>query len=364
VKDIGRFYKAQDRSVATHLALSWKGTVRYTVPRDSIGQRACWKVFKPGHLEIPLRAMARFPKLLSAVSCVEDENLAFIRREIGSEAGLSCCRAGSAGVWQKHTILLLNKTTAEPLYIVKAGFGAEVKSLLENEAGWLSRLKGQPSLAPHIPELVAHHSRADLCFVAQSVLSGKFEFKLGESQLEFLRKLQDSSLKSLRYENSKLYRTMTWRLQELSGLLTPAWSARLNRGLERINQALSGHPIALVAAHRDFTPWNVRAENGISKVFDWEFADTEQFPMIDPLHFALTPLALKTRSTERLMNCIFDTLRLCQASFAAQFCYEAQAQALGYLISVCTFYLSSVKGNYETNPVLDSYALVIDRLCA
>jgi hypothetical protein len=359
-----RFYKEKDQSVATHLALSWKGRVRYTVPRDSTGRRACWQVFHPGQIEVPLRAMARFPKLLGAVSCVEDESLAIIRGEIGNDVGLSSCRVGAEGVWQKYSILFLDKTTTEPLYIVKAGFGEGVNTLLENEASWLKHLREQPSLAPYIPELVAYHPGTDLCFIAQSVLSGTLEFELENLQLEFLRKLQVSSFQSLPYEDSKLYKAQTQSIEGLSRHLTSAWSTRLDLGLEQINQSLSGATIALVAAHRDFTPWNVRIENGISKVFDWEFADSEQFPMFDPLHFALTPLALKGRSTGKLIQCIFDTLRLCQDAFDAKFCYEGKAQALGYLIGICTFYLSSVKGNYDTNPVLDSYALVIDRLCA
>jgi hypothetical protein len=152
-------------------------------------------------------------------------------------------------------------------------------------------------------------------------------------------------------------------LKELNGLLSEAWYTRINKGLRQIEQSLSGKPILLVAAHNDFTPWNIRVEGGVARAFDWEYADYEQFPLFDPLHFALMPMALRSRSTARMVQCMKQTLQTSQRLFGNEFCYAAQTQALAYLISLCTLYLWSVRGASESDPVLVSYSSLIDYLC-
>jgi hypothetical protein len=360
VADSGRFYQAEKQLAGTHLALHWKGRVRYIVPRKLAGQQACWRVFQPGRLGIPMRAMALLPRLSGATGCVESENLALIRESIGKEAGLSSSRAGAPGPWYKETILFLDQRD-EPLYLVKAGAGEEVDALLQNEANWLRFLRDQPSLVGHIPELVTHRSGSDLCFVGQRVVSGNIDFRLRESHFDFLRKLQESSLKTMRYEDSRLYRNLSLRMNGLSGKLTPAWSTRLEVGLGRIKSSLSGASIQFVTAHNDFNPWNVRLERGVAKVFDWEYADAEQPPLFDPLHFVLMPMALSSQPTNKMVQRIHETLKLCIHSLAKESSYQAETQVLAYLMHLCTLYLWGAGGASGSN-VLTSYAHVIDQM--
>ena len=187
---VGRFYSSQSGSTATHFALRWKGRLRYTVPRNAAARKACWKVFRPGKLEYPLRAMAGAPRLLGARSCIESEHLAFIRNAIRQDAGESCFRAGTPGIWSKDTILLLDKRSTEPLFIVKAGAGEAVDLLLQNEANWLRLLREQPSLSKCVPDLVVHLSGSDMCFVAERPLAGEVAAEFGEPHFIFLRALQ------------------------------------------------------------------------------------------------------------------------------------------------------------------------------
>jgi Phosphotransferase enzyme family len=358
VADAGRFYRAEDHARGTHLALRWNGRLRFTVPREAVAQEACWRVFRPVRL-VPLRAMVRLPRLLGSVNCVEDVKLASIREAIGIPTGLSCCRTGAPGVWSKDTILLLDKTD-KPLYIVKAGVGQAVDLLLSNEAEWLRGLRDRASLADHIPELVTHRSGADLCFVVQCVLPGNLDYLLGELQLGFLRKLQEYSHQTMPLEQSRLYQDMRSRLKDLRGLLSEAWSTRLEKGMRRIEQTLSGPPILLVAAHNDFTPWNIRVEQGAVRVFDWEYAAYEQLPLFDPLHFILMPMALRNRPTSKMVRSMRNTPQLCQELLGKEPCYEPDTQALAYLMNICTLYLWSVRGESDSNPVLNSYARIID----
>jgi hypothetical protein len=359
VDEAGQFYKAQDQPVGTYLALRWNGRVRYIVPRDAAGQKACWKLFHPGRLELPLRAMARMPRLLGAVSCVEADKLASIREAISKDAGLSCCRTGAPGVWSKDTILFLDHN-AEPLYIVKAGAGEAVDFLLRNEANWLQTLHDQASLADHIPEIVAHRSGEDLSYVVERPLQGKFEYKLGESHFAFLRKLQEYSRQTMPLEESRLYQNLRSRLKDLNGLLSQAWSIRLEKAMQRIEQSLSGPTSLFVAAHNDFTPWNIRVQSGIARIFDWEYADYEQLPLFDPLHFALMPMALMRQSPDHLLRTMRQTLRQCKQRFAKQLCYEAETQALAYLVNLASLFLWADRGDCTQHPVVARYAHLID----
>jgi hypothetical protein len=361
--EAGRFYTAQEQSIATHLALRWNGRVRFTVPREAAAQQVCWRIFRPGRLAFPMRAMARLPHLSGAVSCVEAEPLASIREEIGREAGPSCCRAGTPGVWSKDTILFLKQYTIEPLYIVKAGSGVAVDSLLRNEADWLQTLGDQASLVDHIPKLVAHRSRADLSFVAESPLTGKVDYRFGESHVTLLHRIQEHSRQIMRLEDSRLYRNLRSRLTDLNGLLSKAWSVRFETAMRRIEQSLSASPVLLVAAHNDFAPWNIRIERGVARIFDWEYADYEQLPLFDPLHFILMPMALKHHPAAKMIKGLQETLLLCSQWPGKEFYFEPQIQALAYLTNLCAFYLWSVRGASEVHPVLDSYSGVIDHLC-
>jgi hypothetical protein len=132
--------------------------------------------------------------------------------------------------------------------------------------------------------------------------------------------------------------------------------------MRRIEQSLSGAPVLLVAAHNDFTPWNIRVQRDVVRIFDWEYADYEQLPLFDPLHFAMLPMALKRRSTARMVQHMQDTLRVCRHQLGEEYCYNAPAQVLTYLMNLCTLYLWAERGNIAGNRVLESYARVIDYL--
>jgi hypothetical protein len=358
--ETGRFYKTEGRAVGTHIALRWNGRVRFTVPREIAAQRVCWRTFRPGRLEFPLLAMARLPWFFGAVNCVETESLASIRQTLGNEAGVSCRRAGL--LKDKDTILFLDGG-AKPKYMVKARAGKDVDSLLGNEAAWLLRLHSQETIADQVPELIAHRSEADFCFLAQTVLSGNLDHRLKKPQFEFLRKLQKYSVRSMRYEDSILGRTLNTRLTNLRGLLSDAWSTRLDKAMQRIERSVSRAPELLVAAHNDFISWNIRVRHNVASVFDWEYAADEQFPLFDPLHFVLAPMASKNRTATAIIYAMHETIQLCRHGLDSRMCYEPEIQSLAYFVNLCTLYLWTVKGSYGTHPVLDNYAEVMDRLC-
>jgi hypothetical protein len=358
----GRLYQNESAAVATHLALQWRGRLRYVVPRSRRAQSAAWHFFHPGRTRIVFEAMTRMPRLLGAAHCVENAALATIRRAMGSDANLSCCNAGAGGVWSKYTVLLLDERTFDPLCFVKAGSGAAIGNLLRNEADWLSSLRDEPLLANHVPTLMAHCHGEDLNFLAQSPLKGSSSGVLDQPHFDFLKKLQAYSLRSLRYHDSALYRTLNARIADLEGLLPSVWSERIAKAMRKIESSLAASSTLFVAAHNDFTPWNIRLVHGRACVFDWEFAAHEQLPLFDPLHFAMSPLALEGRPVDEIVRAMGDTVRQCQQSLGEERCSQPEIQALAYALGLCTLYQWADRGGRNSHPSLIAYAAVIDFL--
>jgi hypothetical protein len=119
----------------------------------------------------------------------------------------------------------------------------------------------------------------------------------------------------------------------------------------------------MTAAHNDFTPWNIRVENHIARVFDWECAEVEQLPLFDPLHFALMPMALNREAPAKMIQKMRQTLQGCESSLGPEECHAPETQALAYLINLCTLYLWTLRGKSDSDLVLQSYERIIDYLC-
>ncbi len=358
----GHLYQDESAASATHLALHWRGRLRYVVPRNRRAQHAAWNFFHPGRARIVFEAMTRMPRLLGAAPCVESTALVTIRRAIGSQAALSCCNAGAGGVWSKYTVLLLDERTIDPLCFVKAGAGAAIGNLLRNEADWLSSLGNEPSLAGHIPTLIAHRSGQDLDFLVQSPLKGNSSSVLGQPHFEFLKKLQAYSPRTVRYQDSVLYRTLHARVSDLKGLLPAEWSERIAKAIRKIESSLAKSSALFVAAHNDFTPWNVLLVDGRACVFDWEFAAHEQLPLFDPLHFVLSPLALEGKPVDEILRALGETVRQCRLSLGEEPCSQPEIQALAYLLNLSTLYLWADRGKLNLQSTAAGYVGVIDRL--
>ena len=152
-------------------------------------------------------------------------------------------------------------------------------------------------------------------------------------------------------------------MADLAGLLPEEWSNRIEKAMRQIEDSLADAPRMFVDAHNDFTPWNIRLRRDIASVFDWEYASHEQLPLFDPLHFVLSPMALKMKAPAEMLRKISETVRMCERWLGSEICYKAKTQALAYLIDRCTLYMWADRGTLNSIPTIVSYAPVIDYLC-
>jgi hypothetical protein len=364
MNNTGQLYQSESAAAATHLALNWRGRLRYVVPRSRRAQRAAWRFFHPGRIRIVLEAMTRMPRLLGAVPCVENNTLALIRAALDTPRGFSCGAGGAEGAWSKDTVLLLREGSPDPACLVKAGTGAMVDRLLRWEAHWLQTLDREPALRPHIPGLLAHRAGAGLSFLAQTPLPGRRDFRLGAAHFEFLRALHRWSGRSLRYPESGLARNLRARLGRLQNKLPQRWIDRLGRAVDRVEAAYGDSSSLFAVSHGDFSPWNTLIHRSRLLVFDWEFAAEECLPLFDPLHFALKLPALKAAPLSHTSAILEKTLAACAVHLPQEFCRRPKAQALAYLVHVCTHFLDDDPALASGNAALDAYAALMDHLLA
>ncbi len=306
--------------------------------------------------------MARFPRLGGAGGLVEGTRMAAIRQVLGQDAGTSSCRAGGGGVWSKLTLVFPSRSKDQRRYLVKAGAGAIDNRFLCNEAEWLRALRSHPQLAGQIPEMIAHQSGRDLCFLAQPAFPGDISFDIGAPHFDFLRKLHDYASCKKDFGDSALRRNLLQRINAVDGALPEAWSARLRNGIQKVDEALSGRPLLMTAAHNDFTGWNIRLLHGHAHVFDWEFAAHEQLALFDPLHFVLMPRALEAGPTGPFLKRISQVLSLCRRFLSAECCAMPEVQTLAYLLNVCTLHLRDDASVHRTDPAMHCYGDLIDHL--
>lgn len=360
----GHLYQGESAAAATHLALNWRGRLRYVVPRDRRAQRAAWHFFHPGRIRAVLEPMILLPRLLGTMHCAENAHLTAIRTAIDMQRGYSCCVGGAEGVWSKDTLMFLCEGSAQPLYLVKAGAGPVVDRLLACEALWLRTLSVEPALHSHIPEIVAHCGGAGLCFLAQTPLPGRRNFRIGTAHFNFLRALHNWSARNLRYPESDLARNLRVRLSSLQNKLPQRWIERLSSAVEHIEMKYGDSPELFTVSHGDFSPWNTLIHQDRVLVFDWEFAAAEQLPLFDPLHFALKLPALKAVPLAQMNAVLEETLAACMTHLPHEFCRHSKTQALAYLTNVCTHFLNDDPSLASGNRALNAYAALMDHLLA
>lgn len=269
---------------------------------------------------------------------------------------------GTPGPYNKPSILILD-SMAVPRSLVKIATTNAAKNLISNEAAWLASLNEHEDLRLHIPSLIRScHIESSLALV-QSIATGRFSRKtMTHEHVEFVNRLQRAYPCTDQFLGSEMHLAMLRRYTALRPLLSANWNARIAEALDRLEAAFSNVPLPMVAAHRDFAPWNIRDMHGRLFVFDWEYASLGYAPLYDLFHFLLIPRVVRRPLTP---NDIRDALRT--ALFhAAHFdagdkkTSAPAAQLLSYFLDVCLFYLESNNGNDSRDSVVQRYGILID----
>jgi Choline/ethanolamine kinase len=349
----------------THFLYPSIPQARFLLPLEKLSPKVRLSFFIPIRARILLHIKWLIDTLFfgESGSCLtEAEVMKEIKHQISCENLLTIVKIGTPGPHAKDTVLFLKKDHG-PVAIGKFGTTEAATYLLENEAKWLALLSPKKNLKFHCPRLLISKRFSQAYVVIQSVGIGAFSgYNLSAAHIQFLSLFQDGFPAGDKYKASLIQQEMTRRFVSLKNKLTQTWVTRIQNRLDLLETELEHTSIPLVAAHRDFVPWNMRMIQGRIFVFDWEYACHGYFPLYDVFHFLLMPHILKSNvSIIQLKSILKKGKKIGELlSRGANKAKTPDFQLLAYLLDLCLMFLESRDGNDPGCPVLYRYGNLID----
>jgi len=176
----------------------------------------------------------------------------------------------------RKPVLQLLRPNGSTIGFAKVGWSPFAASLVENEADWLDRLKGNVPSNIEIPRVLARINDGERLVVVTSPL--QTSPRAGVSG-----RISASTITRL----ARSLGTIEVGFDELP-YLDVLRSGRVGRliDVDRLVDVHADTTIELGTWHGDLTPWNTSTSGGVSKVWDWEFADIDRPVGFDLLHNA------------------------------------------------------------------------------
>lgn len=297
------FEISSERSAATHVAYPNGADLKLVLPvdprlRDAAVRCLCGKSER-------VRLAMRWMLSTGGPTCfVPGENLAKIGAMAGHNTGNVAVRiAGWGG--DKLSIIFMDEAGL-PTAIAKAGTSQSCQKLLRNELSWLENCNEIGIPKDNRPSIIASGYIGDYFVVVETVGSAPIlprNAPFTRAHVDFLSALQASGTADDRFLGGAMHEGMRRCVASHGRRMSPKWIERIERALPIIENGLGdrGAPPAS-AAHRDFTPWNMRQSEQSLFVFDWEQACRGCPPLYDILHYHLAPKATRRALTLRTLQ--------------------------------------------------------------
>lgn len=168
-----------------------------------------------------------------------------------------------------------------PLAFAKLSGSLLAEQLLRHEAGVLRALAVNPGVAQVAPHLLFEGEIERTYITVVSALPGHSPgLELTASHQRFLATLHGDVRKPA--TATALVRSLPHRAAAL-----PSPRPDLLAVLHDAIPALEGLSLPETIVHGDFTPWNLREQEGRISAFDWEYAELDGLPLWDELHHTL-----------------------------------------------------------------------------
>jgi len=278
-------------------------------------------------------------------------------------------RAGTDGPLKKISALAVDNDARHAVF-AKVAQGGDASIMVDREARTLKELARIPELRGFVPQALAHgtlrNSRSYvLTTVAPSLGSG---LHLDARHQRFLAVLWRATVQWGPLLDTLQAQRLWQQRQVCDPYLPDDVKALVDRCLALQADSLSGVEGPSVLIHRDFAPWNLKADAQGIYVFDWEYAEPGGSPLHDLLHFALVPAALGAAGKLRL-SVALNAARA--AAYAVQNVFPSQqwpaiqlrGSLLSYLLDTLLFYVCSDRRYQDGHPVLRTYRAWLEDLC-
>lgn len=362
--DTAQLWASAGTDPSTHHTYPDSSHARLILPNDHKYKRAALSFFlSPGQrVKMRILRLASSPIGAYKHGLYETDRLLQIKQLAGNVQFRTALLHGTPGPYTKDTLLFLDEH-AHPGAIAKIGTSESARRLLANEVRWLNAMAGR-GFVGLVPALLAENELNYGSVLIQSVgLGARVGRGICKEIQEFLSTFQRAFEDESQYSTSLMRKMMVRRLELMKHAMSNTWQSRAKRTLQMLDQAFMGTTIPMVAAHRDFVPWNMRITPKGLFLFDWEFASEGYLPLYDLYHLLLMPSVLKGRVTRAVMRNAMDsaTSYLETAMDGHYKINKPEYQLLAYLLDLCLFYLESNNGQEEGDQVVQRYGKWIDQ---
>jgi hypothetical protein len=248
----------------------------------------------------------------------------FIRECFGdsSDFGLLLGNANAPG---RRWIYLIFDSDAQPCGIVKAGVSDRARELIRAEASFLQKLPHGGGFFPN--------------------LRGTLESSVSAVAMDFLHGRPPCDTSLIYATLSPWMKTHHRRLDEFAAWTRVRKSGAPKSEIELVEKSLSSNALAEVLMHGDFAPWNIRQQNEVWMVIDWERGDFEGVPGWDWFHFEIqVDVLVKKKSAGDVLASLLKTMK--SDDFQA---YAGRAGFSGKEIAVlCSYLAHAIYANRQT----------------
>ena len=190
---------------------------------------------------------------------------------------------GTPGAFQKLTVQVM-RPDGLMLGYVKMPLTTAAGDRLLNEAEFLQKLSGFPTMRPHVPRLLFGGSWNGNNILFESPVEGATGLACFTNlHKEFLADLHSCSPAVIPGQAVVHRAAQTW--EKAAQRMGTKWQELGYEALRTAGQELNGTLVSCGIHHGDFAPWNVRTHRGNLFAFDWESATCGAPNMWDQFHF-------------------------------------------------------------------------------
>lgn len=189
----------------------------------------------------------------------------------------------------RKPVIQLLRRDGTTIGFAKVGWSPLTRSLVENEARWLTCLRGALPSQIQTPSILSRIIDGDRTVVVVSALDTSARSGIaGQLSPETIVQMA-RSLGTERRRVAELPYLDELRRGRVGALID------IDRLVDRHDDAL----VELGVWHGDLTPWNSSTFDGITRLWDWEFADEHRPVGFDLLHNTFESVRRRTSHNER-----------------------------------------------------------------
>lgn len=229
----------------------------------------------------------------------------------------------------KVTLKVFNEKTIGYVRIVGS---EQTRELQQNEFDNIIYLEKKG--IKNIPYVINIEDINKLNARSEKQIEGKFKLSFDQQVVDFVKKLEDRTEVETTYENSDFIKYVTY-------LKNTETNDTVKRAIDYIEK--NKDDLTFAFSHGDFTPWNIRYNNGEIYTFDLEYSNQSMPKYIDLFHFMTQREVLgKRRETGSVIHTYNNKMKKLRLDV------DLRLTFICYLVYIISFYKQRTVNESET----------------